>query len=225
MPDPTPGEATTGDGTPAATPVEVSQPPAGGTPAAQRSLEELLSGLSDGDRSIILGEVHKARSEAQGLRSRLRDAEPKVQAYDALEEASRSDLEKAQAAAIEATRRADELQARAVQAEIKAAAAGKFADPSDAVAFLTGDYTTEDGGIDTDRIAAEMTDLLTRKPHLGTARGPIVNPAQGTSAQGPASPGQLSQTDIERLYKERRYDEIEKARTEGRLTSLLGGSR
>lgn len=54
-------------------------------------------------------------------------------------------------------------------------------------------------------------------------RTPAPNPAQGTSAGGPAAPAQLTQQDVERLYRERKFDEIEKARTEGRLTSLLGG--
>src|SRR5690606_4859797 len=58
--------------------------------------------------------------------------------------------------------------ARILKAEIRAAAAGKLADPADALAFLnTNDFEVdEDGDVDADEIAAAIDDLVRRKPHL-----------------------------------------------------------
>ncbi|USY19718.1 hypothetical protein NE857_31565 [Nocardiopsis exhalans] len=75
----------------------------------------------------------------------------------------RADAEKA------ATARANR---RIVRAEVKAAAAGKFADPGDALAFLDLDQfeVDADGELDPDEVSEAITELLTRKPHL--AAGP-----------------------------------------------------
>lgn len=64
--------------------------------------------------------------------------------------------------------------ARIVRSEIKAAAAGKLADPKDALVFLDLDQfeVDEDGEVDEDEIADAIEDLLKRKPHLAaTQRG------------------------------------------------------
>lgn len=71
-------------------------------------------------------------------------------------------------ATAEATAKAN---ARIVRAEIKALAAGKFADPADAVAFLdlTEFEVDDDGEVDSEAITAALTDLLSRKPHLAAS--------------------------------------------------------
>jgi hypothetical protein len=43
-----------------------------------------------------------------------------------------------------------------------------------------------------------------------------------TTAQ-PGKPAQLTEADVKRLYRERRYGEIEQARQAGRLDDLLAG--
>lgn len=161
----------------AATADEATQTGDGGAPGAvedggKKSLEDSLGSLDDSTRAFVLGEVRRARDEAKGLRQRLKDAAPKIDEYDRLIEASKSDLERAQEESIAANRRADELVARAVRAEIKAAASG-FADPSDAAAFLDpSKYADDSGQIDTAAIAADLTALLQSKPHLAAQRGP-----------------------------------------------------
>lgn len=85
--------------------------------------------------------------------------------------------------------------ARIVKAEIRAAAAGKLADPADALAFLnTNDFEVDDDGdVDADEIAAAIDDLVRRKPHLaaqgGTAR-PKPDRSQGATGKGTASTAQ-----------------------------------
>lgn len=196
-----------------------------GTPPAKRSLEDLLGGLDDADRGVILGEVSKARNEAKNLRDRLKEAEPKVTEYDRLAEASKTETQRATDAAAAAQQRVNELTTRAINAEVKALAASQFADPADVAAFLdTSKYVNPAGDIDTTSIAADLADLLTRKPYLASTPNksvPAPNPAQGSSANGPAAVAQMTETEMKRLYAEKRYDDIAKARDEGRLNALL----
>lgn len=70
-------------------------------------------------------------------------------------------------------------------------------------------------------IAAAVGDWVTANPALGK-RAPAPNPAQGSSAAGPGTAAQLSEQDVDRLMREGRHDEVEKARIEGRLNDQLG---
>lgn len=143
-----------------------------------------------------------------------------------LQEISQSETERAQNAAAAAQSQLEKLRTRAVEAEVKAQAAD-FVKPEAALRFLdVSKYATADGDIDTDAIKADLAELLTTEPYLRRAdgvRAPAPNPAQGSSASGVAAPTQLSQEDVKRLYRERKYAEIETARLEGRLKSVLGG--
>lgn len=73
-------------------------------------------------------------------------------------------------AAAEATQVANR---KIVRAEVKAAAAGKFADPADAIAFLDLDSfeVDDDGEVDQDALNEALDDLLKKKPHLAAQGG------------------------------------------------------
>lgn len=78
---------------------------------------------------------------------------------------------------------------RIVRAEIKAAAAGKLADPADALTFLSVDdfEVDDDGDVDTDEIAEAIDELLRRKPYLaaqGGTRRPKPDRSQGAQGNG-----------------------------------------
>ncbi|MFJ8208103.1 hypothetical protein [Streptomyces sp. NPDC096033] len=91
------------------------------------------------------------------------------------EDRDKSDLDKATAKAERLAEQVAKATRRAVLAEVKAAA-GQFADPDDAAAFLdTSTYVSDDGEIDTDAITADLEALLDRKPHL---RRPAAEPAK-----------------------------------------------
>lgn len=85
---------------------------------------------------------------------------------------------------------------RIVRAEIKAAAAGKLADPADALTFLSADdfEVDDDGDVDAGEIAAAIDDLLRRKPYLaaqgGSAR-PKPDRSQGATGKAATSTDQL----------------------------------
>jgi len=77
-----------------------------------------------------------------------------------------------------------------VRSEVRALAAGEFADPDDAHAFLDlDDFVSDDGEIDADGIRSSLADLLKRKPHLAkpadnSPRRPAPDRTQGSSGNG-----------------------------------------
>ena len=177
-------------------------------------------------------EPEKAWKLIQNLRAEKKEvltdeARAQLAEYDAIVSASKSDLERIEDELKVERARADALRSTAVESRIEALAAKKFSDPSDAVAFLNSKkYVSDSGEIDTDAIAADLADLLERKPHLGrTEPGePKPYPGQGASAAG-APKGQWTRADLDKASAEKRYADIEKARVEGRLDTLMGAKK
>ena len=68
----------------------------------------------------------------------------------------------------------DAANARVVRAEVKAAAAGKLADPADAHRFLDLSQfeVDDDGNVDQDELDDAIGELLSKKPYLAAAQGP-----------------------------------------------------
>lgn len=174
--------------------------------------------------------IQNLRSEKKELSKRevlTDDARTKLAEYDAIMAATKTDLERMEDALAVEKARAEALRATAVTSKVEAIAAKTFADPSDAVAFLDPKkYVSDKGEIDTDSIAADLADLLGRKPHLGRTEigEPKPYPGQGASASG-APKGQWTRADLEKASSEKRYQDIEKARTEGKLDSLMGAKK
>ncbi|MEU0245178.1 hypothetical protein ABZ192_12735 [Streptomyces sp. NPDC006235] len=137
----------------------------------------------------------------------------------------RKELE-ARLAALEssATKTSDadrKLNARIVRAEIKAAAAGKLADPTDALALLdlSAFEVSDDGDVDAQKVSAAIEDLLTRKPHLAaTAKPRFQGSGDGGAARKTSGPDQLTRADL----KGKSPEFIAKAKADGRLNDLLG---
>lgn len=120
---------------------------------------------------------------------------------------------------------------RLVKAEVRAAAAGKLADPADAHRFLDLSQfeVDDDGNVDADEVADAIDDLLTSKPYLAAQGGSTKPRFQGTAdsgaRKGNARPTQLSEADVKRLSKAGKHAEIVKAQNEGRLDDYLGLNR
>lgn len=172
---------------------------AGEAQSKPQSLEDLLADVEEGSRKVVLEQVNKARSEAKNLRERLKAAEPQLAEYNRLVEASKSELDRAQEAAQTNAQRAQVLLDRTVNAEIRALASG-FADPEDAATFLSGkQYADDDGNVDTAAIKADLSDLLSRKPHLAASEGgtgrraPRPDHSQASGANGPTAASPASQ--------------------------------
>src|SRR5690625_7382824 len=66
--------------------------------------------------------------------------------------------------------------ARIVRSEVKAAAAGKLADPSDAYKFLDLDQfeVDDDGNVDVDEIAEAIDGLIKNKPYIASHDGRLI---------------------------------------------------
>jgi len=115
---------------------------------------------------------------------------------------------------------------RILRSEVKAAAAGKLADPADAYRFLDlSKFDVDDeGNVDEDEIADAIDDLLAKKPYLGVTQGDKKK-FQGSAdggARGKAGKPQLTEADVKQLAAQGKHAEIEQARVDGRLNQLLG---
>lgn len=110
---------------------------------------------------------------------------------------------------------------RILKAEIKAAAAGKLADPGDALRLLdVSNFEVDaDGNVDADEIAEAIDGLLRSKPYL-SAQGVrrFQGSADGGARKGSREGAQLTQDDLKGMKPEA----ILKAQAEGRLNDLLG---
>lgn len=179
----------------------------------------------DGDGEDSLGDAGKqaldrmkqqrndARREARDLKRRIADLEAKGDGKDG------DDTE-----AVKAEARREvlaEANQRILRSEVKAAAAGKLADPGDALRLL--DLTTfevdDDGAVDEDEVADAIDDLLKRKPYLAAQGGK--KKFDGKADQGTRNGGrvaQLTRSDLASMSP----DQIEQARVDGRLNDLLG---
>lgn len=127
--------------------------------------------------------------------------------------------------AIDAARREAEAAAiakaneRILRSEIKAAAAGKLADPEDALRYLDlADFEVdESGNVDSTEVADAINELLERKPYLAAQSGRVtLDTGRG---RNPAA-GQLTREDLRHMTPE----EIVSAKSAGRLNNVLGRS-
>lgn len=110
---------------------------------------------------------------------------------------------------------------RILKAEVRASAAGKLSDPSDALRFidLSKFSVSEDGEVDADAISSAIGELIASKPYLG-AQGSNGNGVGITPPSGRRDgdrPVQLTRADLKGMSPA----EIVKAQADGRLADLL----
>lgn len=170
------------------------------------------------------------KSEAEKWKALARKNEDRAKANASADESARrlaSELEQERAAKqsdvdglqkqVAELQQARESEARGRrEAEVRAAAAGKLADPSDALRLL--DIESLESAED---IAAAVDRLVTEKPYLagGTPRR-----FEGAADAGPrdagavGAPAQLTRDDLARMSPK----EIDEARLAGRFNELLG---
>jgi hypothetical protein len=114
--------------------------------------------------------------------------------------------------------------ARIVRSEIRAAAAGKLADPKDALTFIdpTQFEVDEDGQVDETEVAEAIEDLLKNKPYLAAQGGKrFLGTADSGARKGSGRPSQLTREALKRMSSE----QIVKAKADGRLDDTLGITR
>lgn len=116
---------------------------------------------------------------------------------------------------------AQKANARIVRSEIRAAAAGKLADPKDALVHLDLDqFEVDDNGeVDSDEVAEAIDDLIKSKPYLAAQSGKrFQGTADGGAARNAGKPKQLTREDLDGMSPA----EIVKAKADGRLKDVLG---
>jgi hypothetical protein len=153
-------------------------------------------------------EATKAKLKAE--RARRQAAEAKLAEKDKPAD-DKPDLEQAAMARVNR---------RVLRADIKAAATGKLADPTDALSLLNLDQfeADTDGEFDQDEIAEAIDDLITRKPHLAATQG------GGKRFQGGGDGGArkaATKPITDEQLKAMTPTQIEKAYSEGKLAHLL----
>lgn len=135
---------------------------------------------AQGDKTAVeLKRERKAREAAEKALQERTDAD-KSEQEKALDQARK---EAADTARQEIT---GQVRGKLLKAEIKALAAGKFADPDDAHKLLDledDDIFTDDGDIQTDALQSALDELLERKPHLKAG------PPNGGKPSGDADAG------------------------------------
>ena len=109
---------------------------------------------------------------------------------------------------------------RIKRSEVKAAAAGKFADPADALRFLDLSQVEvdQDGNVDAADLSELLDGVLATKPYLGMTaqRGTTGSPDSGVRKE--LRPEQISYEQVKQMQS----DDVEKARLAGRLNDILG---
>lgn len=188
------------------------------SPDTEEEIEGTEALRDEGKRAL-----DRMKAERNEWKAKAREAEKRIaelmERVEALENGGRVDeaakaAREAEAAAIA---KANE---RILKAEIKAAAAGKLADPADALRFLDlSDFeVSPEGDVDAEAIAEAIDGLVKSKPYLSAATvRRFQGSADGGARKGPQEPSQLTREDLKRMTPE----EINKARIEGRLNDLL----
>lgn len=200
----------TGDSTEA--PVEQQATTEQPTEQQQTSEEVDWKAKFEAQQKVTRDLEKKVKGEAGTLRQQLEELQAKMEGREA-----------EHAAAVEAQRVKDEALAAAntkiAKANLRAAAAGKLADPMDALTFIdvSSFEVDDDGNTDEAALNAAIEDLITNKPYLA---------AQGKRFQGDADGGARKDATKPQITRDQLSsmtpDEINTARAEGRLNDLLG---
>jgi hypothetical protein len=131
------------------------------------------------DRKQAEAKIRKANSEAQNLRKRLKELEPKAAELQAIKDAEKSESERLNDQLEAAKTQITKTRQRLVRSQVQALAGtatddrAAFADPADAFGELDLDsYIDGEGDIDEAAIEADLQALLQRKPHWARVQPP-----------------------------------------------------
>lgn len=172
-----------------------------------------------GDGAESLGD--KGKQALDRMKAKLRDERAKRRAAEA-KAAARNDNDNDNRARREAEAAATKkANARILRSEIKAAAAGKLADPADAYQFLDLDKfeVDDDGNVDEEEIADAIDDLIKKKPYLSAQGGKRFGGESDGGRKGDRKKSQLTREDLKGMSP----TEILTAQKEGRLADLIKG--
>ncbi|MGH3585435.1 MAG: hypothetical protein ACRDQ0_03840 [Pseudonocardia sp.] len=183
--------------------VETATEEQGGTESTDDAQEAPAEEDKPFDRKQAEAKIRKANSEAQNLRKRLKELEPKAEELQRIKDAEKTESERLndqlEAAKTQIAKTRQRLVRSQVQALAGTASDGRpaFADPADAFGELDLDsYIDGDGDIDEAAIEADLQALLERKPHWAKSQpqegprrpAPDRTQASGANKTRPADP-------------------------------------
>lgn len=175
-----------------------------GTDSADDAPEATTEDEKPFDRKQAEAKIRKANSEAQNLRKRLKELEPKAAELQAIKDAEKTESERLNDQLARANEQITKTRERLAKARVQALAGSAtdgrpaFTDPEDAVGALDlGSYIDGDGEIDEAAIDADLQALLQRKPHWARAQpqegprrpAPDRTQASGANKSRPPAPG------------------------------------
>lgn len=177
----------------------------------KKALDSMKQKLREAEKQAreSKAELERARREAE-----LRDKPAEEQALEAARAEARA----------EALAKANE---RILRSELKAAASGKLADPTDAALFidLSQFDVSGDGDVDSDALNDAIADLISRKPHLAAQRqNRFDGPADQGAKKETAGPKQVGEQEVKAAYAEKNYEQIAAWRKAGQLDDYLKSS-
>jgi len=196
------GESTAGDTTPQAPAVE------------HIDGEEALGDPGKKALDAMKAKWREAEKKAAETEARIAAMQAKIDGKEA-EHAAEQERRNVESAALA---KANE---RILKAEIRAAAAGKLADPADALKFLdlAQFEVGPDGEVDAEAVASAIADVVKAKPYLAAQGGTPATVFESPAAHRDGAPkAQLTRADVEQMTPE----QVNAARAEGRLNNLLG---
>jgi hypothetical protein len=109
---------------------------------------------------------------------------------------------------------------RILSAELRAAAKGKLADPTDASLYIDlSEFDVSDTGeVDADALTSAIDDLIARKPHLAATGRRFNGDGDGGATRGEPRLRQLTATELESMTPA----QVNEARRNGQLDKVLG---
>ena len=190
------------------------------TGAESAAVTEGAPALGDAGKKA-LDAMKAERNEAKAEAKRVADEFAALKAQVEGRQAEHEALQKAREVETAALAKANE---RILKAEIKAASAGKLADPLDALKFLDlGQFEVgDDGDVDSGAIAAAIGALIADKPYLAAhGGGRFQGSADGGTRNDATKPVQLTRDDMTRMTPE----QIDEAHNKGQFDDLLGAKK
>lgn len=198
----------------------------GSTEAQAPATEATETPTTPPEGEAALGDAGKKALDAMKAKWKEAEAKAKTEAEArAALEAKIAGTEAEHAAAKEAQRVRDEALAaankRILSAEVRAQAAGKLQDPTDALAYidLSSFEVGDDGAVDVSAITAAIDNLITTKPYLAAQGGRFQGGADSGARKEAAGPAQLTRADMARMTPE----QIVEAQEKGQFNDLLSG--
>lgn len=195
--------------TPTAPVTEAPQPTP--TPEPAPAVDDLtaIKALVD-ELGIAPGQLKGRLEASRKWETRAKENADKAAEYDKFVESQKTEQQKL----ADAKAAAEKLAADTAAELARERAARRFGLNDDDLAALEG-------------IPADKVDAVAERIAARNTPIPKAPPATGQGSTGAPITGgkdQLTQADVDRMFAERRYDEIETARADGRLANVLGAT-